>query len=144
MTEHSFHMKNDLNDVDRTVLALKAQVEKSLSPSAQFKLEVSVSEALSNVVKHAINSNLSQSIALNLSETATSIRVEIYDPIGAKTFDLRDHAQPLNAVDPLAKNGRGLGLIILCSDHVDYGAKDGRMCLSLSFLKSGDRSNDLT
>ncbi len=131
-------MQNVLNDVDPMVLSLKACVENTLSPAAQFKFEISVSEALANLVKHASASDTSAPIEINVSETDTNLIVEIFDPISAQTFDLRDHAQPLSAVDPLAEGGRGLGLILQCTDHVEYGAKADRMCLSLSFLKSGD------
>lgn len=131
-------MRNDLTDVDRVVLSMKDRVNGVLGPASLFRFEISLSEALANLVKHASTSDQSAPINVVLCETATAVRVDIFDPVGARAFDLRDHAQPLTSVDPLAESGRGLGLILQCSDHVTYGLKADRMCLSLSFSKSGD------
>ncbi|UWR22009.1 ATP-binding protein [Sulfitobacter sp. S190] len=131
-------MRNDLGDVDRVVLSMKASVQGALGASSLVKFEISLSEALTNLVKHARTSDRSAPIDIELDETDTSVRVEMFDPVGAQPFDLRDHARPLASVDPLAESGRGLGLFLQCSDDVDYGPKADRMCLSLSFSKSGD------
>jgi len=131
-------MQNDLGDVDRVVLSMKTRVEKSLGASAQFKFEAGVAEALANLVRHAKTAAPQTSIDVELRDAEDVVHVDIYDPVGAVPFDIRDHATPLNSVDPLAENGRGLGLILQCSDAVDYGPDADRMRLSLSFFKSGD------
>ena len=131
-------MRNDLDDVDRMVLSMKACVEAALAPPTLVNFEISLSEALANLVKHAKSSDPSKPIEVALFESTIAVHVEIFDPIGAAAFDLRDHAQPLNTIDPLAESGRGLGLILQCSEHTTYGLKANRMRLSLTFLKSGD------
>lgn len=138
MKRYTFLMQNDLSDVDRVVLSMKTCVEHSLGGSALFKFEVSVAEALANLVGHANTTDPNAPIDVELYETVDAVHVEIYDPVGAAHFDIRDHAKPLNTVDPLAENGRGLGLILQCTDTVDYGPKANRMCLSFMFSKSGD------
>ncbi|MEJ6399112.1 ATP-binding protein [Yoonia sp. 208BN28-4] len=131
-------MPNDLRHVDRTVLSMKACVEPSLGASALLRFEISVTEALVNLVKHATTSDAAAPIDIELHDADNAVCVEICDPVGAAPFDVRDHAPSQNAADPLAENGRGLGLIVHCTDHIAYGPKADRMCLSLTISKSGD------
>lgn len=138
MISASFHMQNDLGDVDRMVVALKTAVDGTLDSAAMFKFEICTSEALTNIVKHAATTNKSDHILVQLSETDSNLDVIIFDPVGAAPFDLRDHARDLDTVDPLAESGRGLGLIMQCADAVTYGSHDGRTRLILTFTKSGD------
>ncbi|SFR38754.1 serine/threonine-protein kinase RsbW [Yoonia tamlensis] len=138
MTSKSFHMQNDLGDVDRMVVSLKTAVEGVLDDATMFKFEICASEALSNIVKHAASADKSDPILVQLSETKSSLNIAIFDPAGATPFDLRDHARDLDTVDPLAESGRGMGLIMQCADAVTYGSQDGRIGLILTFTKSGD------
>lgn len=138
MISASFHMQNDLGDVDRMVMSLKTAVDGTLGSAAMFKFEICTSEALTNIVKHAATPNKNDPILVQLSETDASLDVIIFDPAGAAAFDLRDHARDLDTVDPLAENGRGLGLIMQCADAVDYGSQNGRTRLILTFTKSGE------
>lgn len=131
-------MRNDPADVDRAVLAMTAQVADTLGPVGRFRFELSLAEALANVVRHATTSDPEAPIVIEVEVTQDAVQAEICDPVDAAPFDLRDHARPLEAVDPLAEEGRGLGLILQSSDHVDYRPKAGRMCLFLTFLKSKD------
>ncbi|MCF2869858.1 ATP-binding protein [Octadecabacter sp. G9-8] len=128
-------MQNDLNDVDRTVVSLKAFVDEVLDQSGLFKFEVCASEALTNLVKHAKTDDTTAPIKIELTETPAAVILRVFDPVGAARFDLRDHAQSLDDVDPLAESGRGLGLIMQCADHADYAPQGDRMCLSLKFSK---------
>ena len=138
MKHHTFHMTNDLADLDRAILSMKTRVEGTLGTSSTFKFELGVTEALSNLIKHAHANDPAALIQIIIWDNETNVVVEIFDPIGAQSFDPRDHAKSLTSVDPLAESGRGLGLILQCADHIDYGRKADRMCLSLTFLKSGD------
>ena len=135
MISKSFHMQNDLGDVDRMVMSLKTAVDGTLDSAAMFKFEICTSEALTNIVKHASATNKSDPILVQLSETDANLDVIVFDPVGAALFDLRDHARDLDTVDPLAESGRGLGLIMQCADAVTYGSHDGRTRLFLTFTK---------
>lgn len=138
MISQSFHMENCLDDVDRTVLSLKTVVAGVLDGAVAFRFEVCTSEALTNLVKHSNPPDKDAPVLIELAETKDHVDVLIFDPLGAKPFDLRDHARDLSDVDPLAEGGRGLGLIMQCADAVNYGQIDGRTRLVLSFSKSGD------
>lgn len=134
----SFDMANDLCDVDRAVMSLKASVVEDLAPSVSSRLEICASEWLTNLVKYAQGSDAGAPIHIAVSGTSDVVVMDIFDPQGAAPFDPRGHGDALDDVDPFAENGRGLGLILHCADTVNYGPKGGRMCLSLTFLKSGE------
>jgi len=138
VTRATFHMRNDPADVDRAVVALKCHVANALGTAGLFRFELSLAEALANVVKHATTSAPDAPVVIEFEVTRDAVQVEICDPIGAAPFDLRDHAHPLESIDLLAEEGRGLGLILNATDHMDYRRKADRMCLFLTFLKSKD------
>lgn len=128
-------MRNHLDDVDRMVISLKSVVEGNLDQMAKFKFEICMSEALKNIVKHARTPHKDAPIEVTLSETNSTLVVEVFDPIDADVFDLRVHARELGKVDLMAESGRGLGLIIQCADLVNYSLSGDRHCLELQFLK---------
>ena len=133
-----FHMRNNLEDVDQMVLSLKDVAGTFLDHSAMFRFEICVSEALTNIVKHAAATDKNEAILIQLEKAQTALNVAIFDPLGAAPFDLRDHAPSLDDVDPFAESGRGIGLIQQCADRVNYGTEDGRTRLTLTFNKSGE------
>ena len=135
-------MQKTLGDVDRLVLSMKAAVCMVLDPEALRRWEIATSEALVNIVKHAKPKTAGASIDIFLTETPNSVVVEIFDPKGADTFDLRQHVLDIASVDPLAEAGRGLGLIMQSADAVDYGRVAERYRLALSFLKTGGSTAD--
>lgn len=129
-------MRNTLEGVDTLVMSLKAEVGAILGSAVLIRFEICVAEALTNIVKHAKPVMTHAVIEVALSETADAILVEIFDPLGATPFDLRDLAPDLDAVDLLAESGRGLGLIMQCADAVDYHRSEDRNCLKLEFGKA--------
>lgn len=132
MINRRYHMQNTLEDVDPLVVTLKGDVSALLDIATAFRVELCVSEALTNVVRHAASD---AQIEIVLSETDDGVTVAIFDPDGAAHFDLRDHAPALENIDPLAECGRGLGLIMQCADAVTYGPDGGRNRLALTFKK---------
>lgn len=136
MIPSRYQMKNMLEDVTPTVMSLKADVCVALGASTTVRFEICISEALTNVVKHAQPTTPDELIDVTVQETSDAISVEIFDPAGAVPFDLRDHAHDLETVDPLAESGRGLGLIMQCADAIDYGPTGDRNRLILTFIKA--------
>ncbi|WP_305968701.1 MULTISPECIES: ATP-binding protein [unclassified Mameliella] len=131
MTVQTFHMSNDLEAVDPMVVALGRQVEGRLDGVAQSRFGICLSEALTNLVLHAETSNKDIPIQIHLTTTQHEVVVEVFDPVGAPAFDLRQHGNVLSQVDAWAESGRGLGLIMECADRVDYGpvARKNRLLL---------------
>ncbi|WP_119840550.1 ATP-binding protein [Pseudooceanicola algae] len=126
-------MPKRLDAVDPMVLALKGQVEGHLAMDVQFRFNICVSEALTNLVLHARSTDPDAQVDIALATVGEDIVIEIFDPPGAAAFDLREKAAALSEVDLLAEGGRGLGLILECADRVDYGAEGDRNRLRLAF-----------
>jgi len=122
-----------MEDVDPTVLALRTEVEGFLAAEALFRLELCLTEALSNLVLYSNIDDDSVEDGIRLQKADSGIVVQIIDPVGAVPFDINERGVPLEDVDPLAEGGRGLGLILECADVVKYGPQGERNCLSLNF-----------
>lgn len=135
MTKQTFRIPNTLEAVDTMVLRLKAEVGGALEVEAPMRFEICVTEALSNLTLHANSRDRNAPIDIALSVEGSAVVVEIFDPVGAKPFDLKDHAVALSNVEVTAENGRGLGLILECADGVTYGPSEGRNRLALSFRR---------
>lgn len=137
MTTLTFQMANRLDAVDPMVLTLRRQVEGRLADETQFRFSVCVSEALTNLVLHAETPQKDAPIQITLALSDHEAVVDLFDPTGAKAFDLRENSPSLSEVDAMAESGRGLGLILECADQVHYGAVDQRNRLSLTFHSRG-------
>jgi serine/threonine-protein kinase RsbW len=135
VTEVHFQMPNHLDDVDPMVVALASEVEEVLPMEARFRFELTVSEALTNLVIHAKTDCENAVIAIRLTLGKSDVEIAICDPAGAAPFDIRAHAPDLSQLDPTSEGGRGLGLIMECADRVDYApcGPDDRNCLQLYF-----------
>jgi len=116
------------------VLLLKAAVKDALEPEALLRFEICVTEALSNLTIHADSRDRDAPIDIGLTTSPTAVAVDIFDPVGTKPFDLKEHAVSLSDVELTAENGRGLGLILECADSVTYGPANDRNRLSLKFV----------
>lgn len=134
MIEKTFHMANTPEDVDETVLQVISSIESAVSALLLTRVKICLSEALYNNVLHAQVDDKSGPISISVAVQEGSLVLEIFDPIGAKPFDISAHAPDLAEVDLMAENGRGLGLIMECADSVAYGpSDDGHNRLVLGF-----------
>ncbi len=133
-------MPNTLDAVDPMVVALCAHVAEALPPAVLVRFQICLSEALTNVVKHA-GAPASAVIDVDATINPDAVLIELFEAEGANPFDPRDHAVDLAALDPLAESGRGIGLILHCADAVEYSAPDGPARLSLTFKR--DQTGDL-
>ncbi|WP_097930779.1 ATP-binding protein [Monaibacterium marinum] len=129
-------MTNRLDDVDAMVVELTTAIDDKLAMDTRFRFEICLSEALTNLVKHAKTSDADAPIELHLTTENDTVIIDLFDPVGAQPFDLRTKAPDLDQVDLLAESGRGLGLIVQCADSVDYGPVNGKNRLSLTFTNA--------
>lgn len=124
MSPHIFHMPHQLDAVDPMVLRLRDIVVPMLADATRFRFELCVTEALSNLARHAAPAARDATLRIVLHAKAGEAAIEIFDPAGAAPFDLSDHATALSQVDAMAESGRGLALILDCADGVAYGPAD--------------------
>jgi serine/threonine-protein kinase RsbW len=135
-------MPNRLEEVSKMVLHLKAEVDGYFEPEALMRFEICVTEALSNLTIHADTRDRSAPVDIRLTIDPSAVAVDIFDPVGTKPFDLKEHAVALSDVETTAESGRGLGLILECADSVTYGPSNDRNRLSLNFLNTKTRGQD--
>ncbi|WP_106744526.1 ATP-binding protein [Yoonia maritima] len=126
-------MPNSIDSVDKTVLSLKDAIEGLLEDDALFRFDICVIEALTNVVKHAKTSDVNAPVQITLTLKNDKVIVDIFDPVGATYFDIREHAPDMSDIDEMAESGRGLALILQCANDVQYGPWDNQNRLSLTF-----------
>jgi serine/threonine-protein kinase RsbW len=131
----TFHMRNTLEDVDRMVMSLTAAVGGLLVQSKVMKFEICTTEVLTNIVRHARAVSKDTPVEIMLADTPDMVAISFYDPVGADAFDPRAWARDLETVDLMAENGRGLGLIMHCTDAIDYDQSEPRPRLVLSFSR---------
>lgn len=117
------------------VSSLKAEVQGILETEGLMRFEICIVEALSNLTIHADTRDRTAPIEIGLNIEQTAVVVDIFDPVGTKPFDLKDHAVALSEIELTAENGRGLGLILECADNVTYGPTNDRNRLSLRFVR---------
>lgn len=133
MSQHIHHMPRQLDAVDPLVVALKSEVAKQLSDQARFRFELCVIEALTNLVTHAQGEALDDVIEIRMNLKNGYVKIELFDPSGAKPFDPCSSAKELSQVDGMAEGGRGIGLIMELADTAAYGPSEHRNSLRLEF-----------
>ncbi|GGB00770.1 ATP-binding protein [Allosediminivita pacifica] len=128
-------MPPSLGEVDPVVISLKAQLEAALSEDKLSALEIAVTEALANAVKHGDTGSAGQPIRVVASIGEAEVRVEIIDAGRQGAVDLFKDVGDIAEVDPLAENGRGLSLICHFVDGLRFEPAEGRNRLELTFLR---------
>ncbi len=92
---------------------------------ATQNLELAVTEAVVNVVKHAYGSKKGNRVIVHVSYYADRITVEIIDA-GSPMDPVLLHRPEGDMIDPLKETGRGLFIIRSLMDEVSYESA-GRM-----------------
>ena len=132
-----------LEDVRALAAALRAAcVAKGVKPEDADALELSTTEAVNNVVKHAYRDDSVREVEVKLTVRANSAEVRVFDwgaPIPPDRltdipdelpFDPRDTAS-------LTESGMGLFLIKKLVDEVRYESGGGLNCLTMLRMLRG-------
>lgn len=119
--QHRCELLPRLDKVDETVQSLRVVVEPLIGPQQAVAFEVAVSEALTNVVVHGYHgSDEGGRISINLMASPTELQVRISDHGTPGPADLFDQVSPLDEIDFMQENGRGLSLIRHHADKAIY------------------------
>jgi len=119
-----------LEEVDGAVVALRNAAAKRLPEPALIRLEIAVSEALTNVVRHGYTS------------PAGTIEASCHDQGDGVVVTISDNGRPAPdnlfssaslPEDPFEESGRGIALILSCADSVGYRTEAGRNELCMVF-----------
>lgn len=141
MNHQTHHMPKQLAAVDPMVVALRSEVEPIVSDGTRFRFEICIIEALTNLVTHAAADTSETAIEIRMNLKTGYVKIEIFDPLGAAPFDPCSAAKNLSEIDGMAEGGRGIGLIMECSDAAQYGPSGDRNSLKLEFWDADDAAS---
>jgi serine/threonine-protein kinase RsbW len=135
----SFEMPAHLEAIDAMVVDLRLAVQPLLRDEALFGFEVAVSEALTNVVKHAFAASADREtgvITLTLSSDAEAVTLELLDHGKPGPETMFDAVPKLDEIDIFAEHGRGLSLILHYAESAAYrsGPEGNRLRLRFKRL----------
>lgn len=118
---------SSLSHLHHAVVAIRSWCELSEGHrAAAWKIELAVTEALTNIVVHAYRERAGQPISVSWIDRPDCLLIEI-----------RDRGEAMRAVpDPgfpsaIEEGGRGWPIIRACLDRVSYRSQDGTNILTL-------------
>lgn len=128
MGNHSFQIESKYKEI--TILMGKLHnlfLEHGLDEQDQSELEISLVEALNNVVRHSYKAKPNNSIILDVDIDEESITLRITDSGKSRT----DFSKPTLDYDPedienLPEGGMGLFIIDKLMDSTNYETEDGK------------------
>lgn len=92
-------------------------------------LNVVLTEAVVNAIKHANAADPDKDIQIHISASDKEICIEVYD--SGQGFDLSSVADPNFEADQLGEKGRGIFIIRSLMDSVEYRKTDGGNVLEM-------------
>lgn len=116
----------------------------SLPKEAVHRVELCVTEAVVNCLKHAYGSRTDQQISTTFTLTTEELRITVSDRGDPMTPDLaekiasaRDLNNPKVAPVNIAASGRGLSIILAFMDRVAYrSSEDGNHLIMRKLIKN--------
>ena len=134
---HRMVVPNNLSELTRVCESLRAFAhERRLAGRAAHWLELTVNEALTNIICHAYGDNARHEIVVDLIAQPDRIRVEIEDDgIPFNPLELPIAAQPSN-LEKSAQTGRGIPLMRSFMDELHYQRRDNRNILTMVLLNT--------
>lgn len=128
MTERNFNIISDYE----SVLEINQQIRKYLAESSLEEhlcnaVEICLTEALNNVIKHSYGGDNSKAIDINVKKDPKSLEIEIIDTGSPRTnLEIKDLDFDPNDIENLPEGGMGLFIIKQLMDELSYNSKDGR------------------
>ncbi|MBT9383021.1 ATP-binding protein [Pseudooceanicola sp. CBS1P-1] len=133
MSTTVLEMPPRLDEIDGMVLSIKDTARTCLSEEKIASLEVALSEALANAVKHGLSPNLDVPIKVTVVQTDKELKLQIVDAGEPGPVNLFEDVKDLDDIDPMAESGRGLSLIRFCVDRLHFEPQGNRNFLELVF-----------
>lgn len=138
----SLQIDSDLGSVELLARAVRALCSDKLGEETLNDVELSVVEAINNVIKHGYHGEKGSPVEVKVSIKADRVMLEIVDrapPMLASLFEKNTPADldfdPKKLAD-LPEGGMGLALIKMTMDGVEYSSEGGVNTLTLTKLFS--------
>ncbi|WIJ23780.1 ATP-binding protein [Devosia sp. RR2S18] len=143
----SLQIDSDLDSVELVAKAVRALCSDKLGEDMLADVELSVVEAINNVIKHGYRGEKGLPVEVKISIKSDRVVLDIFDeappmpgsllePDTAALFDFN----PEN-LDELPEGGMGLSLIKMTMDEISYSSQSGinRLTLTKLFENPGTR-----
>jgi anti-sigma regulatory factor (Ser/Thr protein kinase) len=126
ITETGFVIKMSatLENIDVADDRLAEYLASSKMPIDNFAIRIMLREGLLNAVSHGSGLDASKMVSFSLRVEPEGVRVEIRD--SGRGFDRRLHEV---SVDSLEEGGRGLALLKIYSDNMDFNEAGNEVTL---------------
>lgn len=128
MTVQNFNIISDYGNV----IEINQQIRKYLSDNNLEEhlcnaVEICLTEALNNVIKHSYGGDASKPIDINIRKDSKLLELEIVD-VGAPRQNLiiKDLDFDPADIENLPEGGMGLFIIKQLMDELDYSSKEGK------------------
>lgn len=137
----AFAMPASMEAIDPMAQSLREVAEPYLDAEMLFGFEVSVSEALTNIVKHSYGPDAANgNVQITLHCDGAAVSLELQDQGKPARADLYRNVPRLEDIDVLSESGRGLALIKHYTDALSFWSDQTGNHLSLTFKsKDGGR-----
>lgn len=128
MTEQNFNIISDYGNV----LEINQQIRKYLADNNLEEhlcnaVEICLTEALNNVIKHSYGGDNSRMIDINIKKNSKFLEIEIVDAgLPRKNLIIPDLDFDPNDIENLPEGGMGLFIIKQLMDELSYSSKEGK------------------
>lgn len=135
---------SDLSHVALVARAVRAICADVLDTEAADAVELSLVEAMNNVIKHGYDSKPGKDVGVLVSLQKDRVTIEVVDhalPIEPGVFEQKGDPFSFDEgdLDNLPEGGMGLALIRMSMDEVEYLSRDGENRLRLTKLLPSSR-----
>ena len=128
MTEQNFNITSDYGNV----IEINQQIRKYLTDNNLEEhlcnaVEICLTEALNNVIKHSYGGDNSKMIDINIKKDSKFLEIEIVDAgFPRKNLIIKDLDFDPEDIENLPEGGMGLFIIKQLMDELSYNSKEGK------------------
>ena len=124
------HIDSDFDKVALLARAVRAICAELLDADAADAVEISLVEAVNNVIEHGYEGKPGRDVGVEVSVQPDRIVIEVVDHAPPMKSDALDHAPAEISfdetnIDALPEGGMGLALIQMSMDEVEYRSGPG-------------------
>lgn len=128
MKEQNFNIISDYGNVSEVNQEIrKFLVNENLEEHLCNAVEICLTEALNNVIKHSYNGENSKTIDINVKKDSKFLEIKIVDfGLPRKNLVIKDLDFDPKDIDNLPESGMGLFIIKQLMDELSYGSNEGK------------------
>ena len=128
MIEQTFNITSDYGNVIEVNQQIREYLSgENLEEHLCNAVEICLTEALNNVIKHSYSGDNTKSIEINIKKDSKFLEIEIVDAGSPrKNLTIKELDFDPEDIDNLPESGMGLFIIKQLMDELDYNSKEGK------------------